>query len=310
MRLLHGYILRKNTGGFALGILLIIVATLTAMAQSGAAVVRGTVTDQQGKAIAGATVTLTSVDKNLSRAQTTNEEGIYVFSSIAPGNYRIDVEAASFKKTSVSNVTAQVDTQRNIDIQLEIGSVTEVSNITAAAEAPINTTDATLGNTFESRRIENLPLNARNIVGLLSLQPGVTRLGEVNGARRDQANITLDGVDANEQQTGLDVVAASVNANENDANKVREAFSSVLTDQPRRRAGVPRHHFGRQRDAGPFLGRPGLAHHQIGKQSIPRLALRIPPQHDHDGQRLVQQRQRPLRGHRRPRGSRPGPSRR
>jgi Carboxypeptidase regulatory-like domain len=232
MRLLHGYILRKNTGGFALGILLIMVATLTAMAQSGAAVVRGTVTDQQGKAIAGATVTLTSVDKNFSRAQTTNEEGIYVFSSIAPGNYRIDVEATSFKKMSVSNVTAQVDTQRNIDIQLEVGSVTEVANITAAAEAPINTTDATLGNTFDSRRIENLPLNARNIVGLLSLQPGVTRLGEVNGGRRDQANITLDGVDANEQQTGLDVVAASLNANENDANKVREAFSSVLRINP------------------------------------------------------------------------------
>jgi hypothetical protein len=89
-----------------------------------------------------------------------------------------------------------------------------------------------LGNTFDSRRIENLPLNARNIVGLLSLQPGVTRLGEVNGGRRDQANITLDGVDANEQQTGLDVVAASVNANENDANKTREAFASVLRINP------------------------------------------------------------------------------
>lgn len=107
-----------------------------------------------------------------------------------------------------------------------------MANITAAAEAPINTTDATLGNNFESRRIENLPLNARNIVGLLSLQPGVTRLGEVNGGRRDQANITLDGVDANEQQTGLDVVAASVNTNENDANKVREAFASVLRINP------------------------------------------------------------------------------
>src|SRR5262245_4754910 len=232
MRFSHGHMLRKNPGGFALGTLLIIVATLTSAAQSGSAVVRGTVADQQGKAIAGAKVTLTSVDKNLSRSQTTNEEGIYVFNSIAPGSYRIDVEAASFKKTSISDVTAQVDTRRNVDIQLEVGSVTETTNITAAAEAPINVTDATLGNAFDSRRIENLPLNARNIVGLLSLQPGVTRLGEVNGGRRDQANITLDGVDANEQQTGLDVVAASVNANENDANRRREAFSSVLRINP------------------------------------------------------------------------------
>ena len=232
MRFSHGHMLRRKAGGFAFGILLVIVAALTAAAQSGSAVVRGTVTDVQGKAIAGAKVTLTSVDKNLSRAQTTNEEGIYVFSSIAPGSYRIDIEAASFKKTSISEVSAQVDSQRNVDIQLEVGSVTETTNITAASEAPINVTDATLGNTFDSRRIENLPLNARNIVGLLSLQPGVTRLGEVNGGRRDQANITLDGVDANEQQTGLDVVAASVNANENDANKTREAFASVLRINP------------------------------------------------------------------------------
>jgi hypothetical protein len=232
MRFSHGHMLRRNAGGFAFGILLVIAAALTAAAQSGSAVVRGTVTDQQGKAIAGAKVTLTSVDKNLSRSQTTNEEGIYVFSSIAPGSYRIDIEAASFKKTSISEVAAQVDSQRNVDIQLEVGSVTETTNITAAAEAPINVTDATLGNTFDSRRIENLPLNARNIVGLLSLQPGVTRLGEVNGGRRDQANITLDGVDANEQQTGLDVVAASVNANENDTNKTREAFASVLRINP------------------------------------------------------------------------------
>lgn len=233
MRLSHEHILRRNTGSFAIAALLIFaLAHATALAQTGAAVVRGTVADQQGKAISGATVTLTSAEKSLSRTQVTNEEGIYVFTSLAPGSYRIEIEASGFKKTSVSNVTAQVDTQRSVDIQLEVGAVTEVANVTAAAEAPINTTDATLGNNFESRRIENLPLNARNIVGLLSLQPGVTRLGEVNGGRRDQANITLDGVDANEQQTGLDVVAASVNTNENDANKVREAFASVLRINP------------------------------------------------------------------------------
>ena len=56
--------------------------------------------------------------------------------------------------------------------------------------------------TFDSRRISELPLNARNVVGLLSLQPGVTQSGYVNGGRADQANVTLDGVDVNEQQRG------------------------------------------------------------------------------------------------------------
>ncbi len=101
------------------------------------------------------------------------------------------------------------------DIQLEVGNIAETVSVVAGADAPINTTDATLGNTFESRRIIDLPLNAGNVVGLLSLQPGVTRAGFVNGGRSDQANITLDGVDVNEQQSGLDVVT-------------NQAFSSVL----------------------------------------------------------------------------------
>src|SRR5262249_4262916 len=173
-----------------------------------------------------------SVERNFSRTQSTNDEGGYVFSAIPPGSYRIEIEAAGFKKTAVNDVIAQVDAQREFNIALEVGNIADVSTISVAAESPINTTDASIGNNFESLRIQTLPLNARNIVGLLWLQPGVTRLGEVNGGRRDQANITLDGVDANEQQTGLDVVAATVNANEADVTKTREAFSSVLRTNP------------------------------------------------------------------------------
>ena len=115
----------------------------------------------------------------------------------------------------MSEVHAQIDTPGTFDVQLEVGNVAETVSVVAGADAPINTSDATIGNTFESRRITELPLNANNVVGLLSLQPGVTRTGFVNGGRSDQANITLDGVDVNEQQQGLDVVT-------------NQAFSSVL----------------------------------------------------------------------------------
>src|SRR5262245_5268199 len=209
MRLLRKYAITVNAVRLALGALLIILISSSALAQS--TVVRGAVTDQQGKAIAGAKVTLTSVAKNLSRSQTTNEEGIFVFNSAAPGNYRIDVEAASFKKVSIGNVDALVDTPREVNVQLEVGAVTEAMTVTSTNDAPINTTDASLGNAFENKRVVEMPLNARNIVGLLSLQAGVTRQGEVTGGRRDQANITIDGIDANEQQTGLDVVAPGGN---------------------------------------------------------------------------------------------------
>src|ERR1044071_4241718 len=188
-------------------------------AQSGTSSIRGTVADAQGRAVAGATVTLTNVERNFTRTQTSNDAGEYAFAAIPPGTYRIEAEASGFKKASVTEVRALVETPTEINVQLEVGNVSEVVTIIAGSEAPLNTSDATIGNTFESRRIEQLPLNARNVVGLLSLQPGVTRSGDVNGGRSDQANVTLDGVDNNEQQRGLDVVTD-------------EAFASILRSTP------------------------------------------------------------------------------
>jgi len=196
-------------------LLAVLAMASVALAQAGSSSVRGIVNDLQGRPVAGATVSLIDEQKNFNRTQTTNDSGSYVFTAVPPGSYRIDVEAAGFKKSSISEVQALVDTPTTRDVVLEVGSVSETVSVTAGGDAAINTTDATIGNTFESRRITELPLNAGNVVGLLSLQPGVTRTGFVNGGRSDQANITLDGVDVNEQQNGLDVVT-------------NQAFSSVL----------------------------------------------------------------------------------
>jgi len=210
----------KNKGVlFVLACLLLTLFSTFTYAQSGSSSVRGTVVDQQDRPMAGVTVTLANAEKNFSRTQTTNETGGYSFNTIPPGTYRIEAESRGFKKAVVADVRAQVDTPLVVDVQLEVGNVTETVSVSAGGEAPINTTDATIGNTFESRRIEELPLNARNVVNLLSLQPGVTQGGYVNGGRSDQANITLDGVDVNEQQRGLDVVTGG-------------AFSSVLRVTP------------------------------------------------------------------------------
>ncbi|HVF49498.1 MAG TPA: TonB-dependent receptor [Pyrinomonadaceae bacterium] len=191
----------------------------SALAQAGQSEVRGTVKDQQGNVVAGATVTLTHAEKNFTRTQVTSSEGAYLFTSIEPGTYRVEVESTGFKKVAVADVRALIDTPITVDVALEAGDIKEIINVTAADAAALNTTDATLGTAFESRRIEQLPLNARNVVGLLSLQAGVTRSGYVNGGRADQSNVTLDGVDNNEQQRGLDIVTD-------------EAFASVLRSTP------------------------------------------------------------------------------
>ena len=211
--------LRKLVGTFLASLLVSLLLAAGVYAQAGRSTIQGTVKDPQGNVVAGATVNLTNQEKNFTRTQTTNQEGGYVFTSIPPGTYKLEVEAAGFKKLALTAVEARVDTATDLDLHLDIGAVNETISVISGVDAPLNTTDATIGNAFETKRIEQLPLNARNVVGLLSLQPGVTRAGYVNGGRADQSNITLDGVDVNEQQNGLDVVT-------------NQAFASVLRVTP------------------------------------------------------------------------------
>ena len=169
----------------------------------GFSAIRGSVKDPQGAVVAGATVTLSQADTKFSRTTTTNDSGQYAFEGIQPGVYSIDVEAKGFKKAVYTQVSALVSKPTDLDVAMEIGNVNETISVTVGAgEALINTQDASLGNNFVSQQITQLPLNARNVATLLSLQPAVTPGGYVAGGRSDQANITLDGVDVNEQQTG------------------------------------------------------------------------------------------------------------
>jgi hypothetical protein len=171
-------------------------------AQTGTSTVRGNVLDATNKAIPGATVTLTDVAKNTTRTQTTAEDGSYTFNSVPPGLYRIEAEATGFKKGVVKEVRALVDTPVTVDVPLEAGNINEtVVVVTTGLDALVNTQDATLGNNFVPQQIQELPLESQNVPALLSLQPAVTTDGYVAGARSDQSNITLDGVDVNEQQT-------------------------------------------------------------------------------------------------------------
>lgn len=172
-------------------------------AQAGTTNINGTVTDQNGAAVAGASVKLVNPSTNFSRTVVTNSDGNYVFASILPGTYNIEVEASNFKKAIRKDVRALVDSTVSVNISLEPGEVTAVVDVTSnTIESVVNTQDQTLGNNFVAQQIQQLPTDSRNIVGLLSLQPGVTKEGYVSGGRSDQANITLDGIDVNDQQTG------------------------------------------------------------------------------------------------------------
>lgn len=165
--------------------------------------VTGSVTDQTGAAVPGATVKITNPATGSSRMVVTDGSGNYSFPGLAPATYRVEVEAANFKKAVNNNVKALVDSTASIDIVLEAGTVTETVDVTTnTIESVVNTEDASLGNNFVPEQITQLPTNLRRVNDLLTLQPGVTREGYVAGVRSDQSNITLDGVDINDQQTG------------------------------------------------------------------------------------------------------------
>lgn len=183
-------------------IAILVFAGFNVLAQTGTSSVSGAVADPQGNVIAGATVTLRNVEKNFTRTQTTGEDGTYTFSAIPPDTYTIEVTASGFKKVILDNVQALVAKPTEANVQLEVGNVAETVTVRAgASESLINTQDASLGNNFVSQQIINLPLEARDVTTLLTLQPGTTREGYVAGSRSDQANVTLDGVDINEAQT-------------------------------------------------------------------------------------------------------------
>ena len=177
----------------------------------------GQVIDPAGKVIPGASVTLTNPATGAVRTTKTSDDGNFSLNQVPPGTYTLRIEAKGFKTAEQQDVQLLVATPKVINLQLEVGAVTEVVTVTGGGgEVHINTTDATIGNAFNQTQIRQLPLEGRNVAGLLSLQPGVTfignvnadggttdyRNGSVNGGKSDQANITLDGVDVNDQQTG------------------------------------------------------------------------------------------------------------
>ena len=184
--------------------------------------VSGRVTDPTGAAVPNAAVTLINDDTSAQRAVTTDPEGRYSFQQMQPGRYHLTAKAPGFNDVIINDVRLLVNSPATIPIVFEkVGTVaTTVAVISEAIQ--VNTADASIGNAIGDKAITQLPFEARNVVGLLALQPGVTYLGEpdpaqqndfrsgtVNGGKSDQANVTLDGVDVNDQQN-------------------RSAFTSVL----------------------------------------------------------------------------------
>jgi len=196
-----------------------LVMASIALSQTSSSSLQGTVTDPSGSTISGASVALSSNELKLERTMMTGGQGEYRFVALPPGIYNLTVTAKGFYRYQQTGLQLLVNTPATANVQLKVGSATET--VTVTGEAPtLNLVDASIGNPFNETQVKQLPLEGRSVPELLSLQAGVaytgnrpdlsdpkvkdqdTRNGAVNGARSDQSNITLDGVDVNDQAAG------------------------------------------------------------------------------------------------------------
>ncbi len=181
-----------------LGCVLLLAGSF-AFAQTSNTSLNGIVKDAQDRVIPNATVTLTNNATSTVRTQKTSGEGRYSFELLTPGDYTLEVQANAFRKQVFQNIHVLVANANTLDVHMEVGTLTETVEVSAQSnQVMVDTQDASLGNNFISQQITQLPLEARNVLSLLTLQPGVTKDGYVAGGRADQSNVTLDGVDINE----------------------------------------------------------------------------------------------------------------
>ncbi len=188
-------------------ILLVLSFPFFLLAQNASTSLRGLVTDATGAAIPNATVAVVNAANGAKAGAATNAQGEYSLQQLAPGKYTITVEAPGFGKYTV---TAQllVAQPATVNVKLQVNADVVSVDVSGLTET-INTTDASIGNAINNETIMQLPSEGRNPQTLLSLQPGVlyigntasteSRNGAVSGARADQTNITLDGLDNNDQ---------------------------------------------------------------------------------------------------------------
>jgi hypothetical protein len=192
-------------------------------------------------------VTLVNADTGFSRTIKTDKDGSYQFLQIPPATYTLTTSAPGFANDRHAGLELLVNTPYTVNVSLQLGVVTTTVEVVGTIPA-VNTQDATLGNSFNHTQIENLPSEARDPVGILSLQPGVvfvqdaanqagvansdSRGGSVNGARSDETNVTLDGVDNNDQIFGF-AFRGALRATADSIEEFRVTTSNANADQGR-----------------------------------------------------------------------------
>ncbi|MFN7929603.1 MAG: carboxypeptidase regulatory-like domain-containing protein [Blastocatellia bacterium] len=205
---------KRMTQWFAL--VLLLLGSVSAFGQQPLGTISGVVTDQTGAAVAGVSVTVTSLATGATRMATTDSQGFFLLPTLQAGEYKLATTAQGFAAFTIERVVVQVGQTARAEISLKIAGTSESLQVTAADTATVDTQQASVGGVVSTRQIEQLPLNGRNYLELARLQPGVeiqegrafdptkSRYTGVSIGSRSgrEARITIDGIDAVDEHVG------------------------------------------------------------------------------------------------------------
>src|SRR5712692_3074388 len=204
-RIRRGWIVKSLSSWarvFVLVLFALLLASGAAWAQDATGKIVGTLTDPKGGVIPDAKVTATNTATQDPHETTTNREGFFQILSLPIGTYRVSVEHPGFRKLVSDPKTLEINQSLRFDLQLELGSPTEVVEVSAQV-AGVETVNHTLGLSVTARPLLNLPLNGRNVYDLALLMPGVTEKNPdattqagnfgISGGRSDSVTFLLDG---------------------------------------------------------------------------------------------------------------------
>lgn len=213
------------------------VQPLLAQGVSGSASIAGTVTDETGAVIPGATVTLVSVERGSEQELSTNEAGNYVYPDITPGTYTVRVSSEGFATQEITDLDVQVGQRAAVNVELAVGQVTNVVTVEAVAVL-LETENNAIGTVVDSERVNELPLNGRNFLQLALLAGGTApsegrasfegqighpgRFVVVGGVKAANNSYTINGIQVRGARGGELAVGLSV-ANV-DQFKVQSSF--------------------------------------------------------------------------------------
>lgn len=228
----------KNLAGLIFAILAAVtVPSIWAQGVSGSASVAGTVTDTTGAVIPGASVVLLNVERGSEQEVSTNEAGNYAYPDITPGTYTVRVSSEGFQTREVTDLQVQVGQRAAVNVELEVGQVTEVVTVEAAAVL-LETESNAIGTVVDSERVNELPLNGRNFLELALLAGGTApaegrasfagqighpgRFVVVGGVKAANNSYTINGIQVRGARGGE--LAVNVSIANVDQFKVQSSF--------------------------------------------------------------------------------------